>query len=809
MVSTLTREEILKDIDALGLSPRLQKLRARYFDEAPQVCSDRLKYAMQSLKETEGEPLEIRCARKLKAILDGMRIVIHDDELTAGNQSRFFRGCAPYIDWNGEYFDTVVDGEKVTFGGVAVVGSVSDEDWQACKEAGTYFRGRSPSEAAARTARMLWGDWYDDAMEARAVCPRYEDRPYFPGVPMWEELLRYGLGKTIADAEAGIASFREGNEHDPEKVYFWEAAIIACQALIDYARRHAKLAREMASEEPAARRQQELEQLAEACEWAPENPARTFQEAIQALRLAHVAVLLENGRKDPDLGRMDQYLYPYFRRDIDEGRLALEKARDLLGDFITYVARIEQIREISGREAQQTTMISHITLGGTTRGGDDASNELTYLILHTLGLLGYAEPHSTIRLHEGTPFWLRRKALETNQKVNGNPMYVNDGHITQTIHQKGVSLEEARDWGIFGCSQPVVPSQGGHYHSMHFNAAVPLDLALHNGVSSMIGKKIGLETGDPRHFRTFEEMFEAFRAQYEFLIKRLLRLQRTLHLVTSNCFRSPLLSALDPATVRNGKSHLLGGSQSYPLWHMKDRALVDAADSLTAIQRLVFDERRLSMSELLDAIDSDFAGERGEEIRQMCLAAPKYGNDIDEADRMLRDVGKLSANVILSEKNCFGQPYSINRNGVALHYALGKAVGALPNGRKARAPFADGSLSPMNGRDKNGLTAVLNSALKADFTEAMLGILNQKFPLTLVKNPEAMSKIDALTTTFIKNGGLHIQYNFVDRNVLLDAKKHPERYKDLVVRVAGYSAYFVNLTPEVQDEIINRTEQSL
>lgn len=193
----------------------------------------------------------------------------------------------------------------------------------------------------------------------------------------------------------------------------------------------------------------------------------------------------------------------------------------------------------------------------------------------------------------------------------------------------------------------------------------------------------------------------------------------------------------------------------------------------------------------------------------MCLAAPKYGNDNDEADYTLRDVAKFSAGVILSEKNCFGWPHSLNRNGVSWHFAAGKGVGALPNGRRARAPFADGSMSPMNGMDRNGPTAVLNSALKADFTESLVGILNQKFPITLVRNPEAMKKVGDLTRTFIQNGGLHIQFNFVDRKVLLDAKKHPERYKDLVVRVAGYSAYFVNLTPEVQDEIIGRTEQSL
>ncbi|MFH1484881.1 MAG: pyruvate formate lyase family protein, partial [Chloroflexota bacterium] len=399
-------------------------------------------------------------------------------------------------------------------------------------------------------------------------------------------------------------------------------------------------------------------------------------------------------------------------------------------------------------------------------------------------------------------------SLDTNQKVNGIPMYLNDKHITNYIHARGVPIEEARDWAIHGCSQPVSPLRG-HYLGMAINTVVPLDLALHDGVSPIAKKKIGIETGDPRTFDTFEKMYEAYCRQHEFVIRRLLRIQRLMHMASVQRYRMPFRSALDLASIRNGKSHLIGGSDSYPLWHMKDRALVDVADSLTAVKTLVFDDKRVSMAELLEAVDSDFAGDRGEEIRRMCLSAPKYGNDIEEADGMLRDIAKFSASVIVSEKNCFGYPYTINRNGVSWHYAAGKGVGAMPNGRKSGTPFADGSLSPMNGMDKHGPTAVLNSALNADFTDALVAILNQKFPLTLVKNPEAMQKVGALTTTFINNGGLHIQFNFVDRNVLLDAKKHPERYRDLVVRVAGYSAYFVNLTPEVQDEILSRTEQHL
>ncbi|MBI2906434.1 MAG: hypothetical protein HYX92_02130 [Chloroflexi bacterium] len=812
MVSiSLKQEELRKQIDALPMSPRLQSLREKYFGEAPKVCAERLKYTLQAWKETDGEPIEVRSAKKLNKILEGMPLLIHEGELTAGGQTRFFRGSAPHIDWDGEYFakavQQAVEGRRVAFGSPGIIGSIPEEDWRICEEASAYFKGRTPAEAARKVANDLWGDWHENAMEVRTLSPRYEELAFLPGVPLWEKLLNKGLGGMIQDAEGAMARFRESNENDPEKIYFWQAVVIACRAVIDFARRYARLARDMASREKDATRRAELEEIAQACDWVPENPPRTFLEAVQSIRLAHVAMLMENGRKGADLGRLDQLLHPYFKRDMEEGRLSLEKAADILGDFITYMARLEQIADLFLRETNQATMINHITLGGVMRDGRDGCNEMTYLMLHLLGQLAYAEPHATLRFHEGIPSWILAKALETNKKVNGVPMYLNDKHIVDYMHARGVPVEEARDYGVVGCSQPVASPQR-HYTNMQMNTVVPLDLALHNGVSPISGKKIGCETGDPRNFKSFDDLYDAYKKQYEFLFGRIFRLRRLMYLAEVDLFRMPFRSAVDFASVENGKSHLLGGCGMYPLSHAKDRCMVDVADSLTAARKLVFDEKKLTMAQLIDALDANFAGESGEEIRRWCLAAPKYGNDIDEADFMVRDVGKFSANFIFSQKNVFGYPYSINRNGLAFHYATGKGVGATPNGRPSRAPFADGSLSPMNGMDKSGPTAVLNSALKADYKESLVAILNQKFPLTVVQNPEIMQKIAAIAATFMRNGGLHIQYNFVDRKILLDAKKRPEKYRDLVVRVAGYSAYFVNLTPEVQDEIISRTEQS-
>jgi trans-4-hydroxy-L-proline dehydratase len=335
-------------------------------------------------------------------------------------------------------------------------------------------------------------------------------------------------------------------------------------------------------------------------------------------------------------------------------------------------------------------------------------------------------------------------------------------------------------------------------------------LALHNGVAPLTGKRIGLETGDPRQFKTFEEMVDAYKKQVEFILKRLSWHCRFYVKTLGQRYRLPFYSSVQPGCVENGKDLMIGGQGDAPVWYSKDRAIINAADSLTAIKKLVFDEKNLTMDELLNALDSNFEGKRGEEIRHMCLSAPKYGNEVHEADIMVRDIGKFSAAVIHSEHNPFTkQPYAINRNGVGWHYYGGLGVGALPDGRKAREPLANGSLSPMQGFDRSGPTAVLNSALTADFKEAATGILNLRFPRSIIGSPDSMEKLASLTETFQRHGGTHVQYNLLDHEQLLKAKKNPEKYKDLVVRVAGYSTYFVALSPEIQDEIIQRTQHGL
>jgi pyruvate formate-lyase/glycerol dehydratase family glycyl radical enzyme len=811
VVKTESERDVLRRIDELQLSERLSRWKEAMLNAKPKVCVDQAKLAMESWRETEGEDIEIRRAKLLKKVLENVPIAIYDFDLVVGRETEHLLGANPFIDTSPEYLPEIMSGEDITINGPVVKGVISCEERDILKECCSLFIGKTAPEHAEKAWHSVLGTWAQDLEEARGMDPPLKDM-VIPGQTVssnWEKVLGKGLRGIVQEAEANIQRFMEMQETDIEKLYFWQAVIITCEAVINYARRYAELARRLAEGEQSTERRSELEEIAKMCEWVPENPARTLHEAVQSIIFVELGRRLEHPDTNHSLGRIDQFLWPYFDRDVSDGHLTLEGAAELIGRLIASLSAHIVVRHGIRADACQTSFVeTKINVGGVDRDGEDAANELSYLILHMVGLLRLPEPHVTFRWHPGTPRWLLLKALETNTKVKGGiPQFESDTHVIQKWVERGVSLEEARDWYSQGCVTVGIPNKIETYASTGMgciNLALFLDLALHNGVAPVTGKRLGLETGDPHTFKTFEDVLEAFKTQHEFIVRRLLWLASLTQAVEERYVRMPFTSSLMPGCVEKGKDVLCVDSDY--LLTLSDRAIVDVADSLTAIKKLVFDEKRLTMNELLEALDSNFEGERGEEIRQLCLAAPKFGNDIDEADWMVRDIGRFSGNVIRSYKAPYGS-YRIIRDGLSWHYHGGKGVGALPNGRKSGEPLNDGSISPMRGIDKFGPTAVLNSVIKAGFKESDMTVLNQKFPATIMQSPENREKLAALTDTFLRSGGQHVQYNVVDAQELREAKEHPEMYRDLVVRVGGFSTYFVNLTPEVQDEIISRTEQ--
>ncbi|MBI4330700.1 MAG: hypothetical protein HY673_05435 [Chloroflexi bacterium] len=802
---------LLEKMDRLELSQRAAHLRDEYFNCKPGVAGERARLAMESWKETEGEALDVRWAMLLKKVLEGIPVVIFRGQMLVGSDTKYFRGANPHCDWDGSYLTPMlkeVPGQ-LSLGGPVERGVISKEDYATLVEAMNYWKGKTTRERGREVSRAVVGSWYEDLVEAGLV-------PYLGAPPPcsylnYERLVTEGLSSFVAEVEGRIQGWIDNQENDVEKLYLWQAALIALKAVIALGKRYARVARDMAAVEEDPQWRAELEEIAKECEWVPENPARTFREALQSIVLVRVAAKLQTGDTGTaSCGLIDQYLYPYFKRDLDEGRLSLDEAADLVSDLFLHLNRQEKVEEIVRRDVMQKGNPSNIGLGGPNRQGEDGSNELTYLILHVMGLVKYAEPHLAIRWHKATPKWMMHKALETNQRVRGGvPQFHNAEHIINYFTDRGIPLENARYFQTTGCAEVIPWDWATGMRSTYINVALYIDLALHDGKASKTGKQIGTHTGDPRRFATFDEFHDAFKKQYEYVTRKQFWHDRMMSRIIAETHREPLGSALLPGCLENGKDYLVGGLPHYDLWARRDRGFIPAGDSLMAVKKLVYDDKKVSMGELLEALDTNFAGEKGEAIRQLCLAAPKYGNDGDEVDFMVRDVAKFSAGVIKSEKNIFGGNYAINRNGLSWHFMAGKKLAALPNGRKAGEPLADGSLSAMQGMDRNGPTALLNSVLKADFKEASASVLNLKFPAPLLRSIEMQDKICGLTESFFRRGGSYIQYNIMDAELLRDAKRHPEKHRDLVVRVGGFSAYFVALSPEVQDELISRTELSL
>jgi formate C-acetyltransferase len=811
MVTKLdTDEALLKRIDNLQLSERLFQLKDAMFS-APRIISvERARLAMESWKETEGEDIELRRAKLFKKVLEGVPIAIYDFDIVVGRETEHLVGAPVFVDETGDVIPGLWDeGDRLS----RAMSFQGAEDKNTLRECSRYFAGKTAPDHVKDAWYSVVGTWARDITDAKGSDPT-PDSGYFPGVTcrgMWEKVLSKGMYGMIEEAEAGLRRFQDMKETDINKFYFWQSAIIVCKAMIHYARRYAELARRQADEVSNPERQNELLEIARICEHVPENPARTFHEALQCMNFIMVGRGLE-AMYPLLVGRIDQYLWPYFEKDIREGRLTLERAAELLGSALTLWGM--KVVVPVGKTQQETHQFSYsinsVNIGGADRNGKDASNALSYLVLHMIGLIRISSPTVLLNWHSQTPRRLLLKALETNVKTKGGiPLFENSDHVVASFLNDGTPIEVARDWYGQGCVTPILPTKVDHNGSEGkgaINVALILDLTLHRGVSQITGKKVGIDVGDPRDFNTFEDLYEAFKKQYKFVVNRVLWLGTLAQSIEPQYLRFPFNSCITgPGCMEKGQDILITDSDhSYGI---SDRAIVDTADSLIAVKKLVFDEKKLTMDELLNALDTNFGGERGEEIRQMCLAAPKFGNDIDEADLMVRDVGIFSGSVIMSYKNPFDVPCKISREGLSWHYFGGLGVGALPNGRKSKEPLNDGSISPMRGMDKLGPTGVIRSVLKAGFKESYASCLNQKFSGTVMQSPESREKLAVLTDTFFRNGGQHIQYNMVDTEELLDAKAHPEKHRDLVVRVGGFSAYFVMLSPEIQDDIIFRSTQ--
>jgi pyruvate formate-lyase/glycerol dehydratase family glycyl radical enzyme len=806
----------LMELDKLVfLTNRVNGLKQKCEDAVPHICSDRSRLATESWKETDGEPLDIRRAKVFRRIMEGNPISIRPDELVVGSQSQYVRGASVPIECNPYFVYDLLHAELLTAVSPTETAEITEAEKESLLEDCKYWMGRSLTDVVRKYEERFpyWKDW----AEANFISPFMLGGAFPPAVKSvdYGKVIRIGYEGIIAEAREALSKLDyENPSEDFEKDCFLQAVIIVLEGAIEYAHRYALLAEEMAAKEKDPRRKKELEKIAETCQQVPAKPARSFYEAVQSFWLTHICVNLENAVIAQAPGRLDQYLYPLYQKDvIEEGNITRQEAAEILGCLIVKFNEMSAVKSPADKENSAGTLLQDTTICGVTSDGKDASNELSYMLLEALGQVQMPQPPIYVRYHTHINPEIWMKAMEIDvRRGDGNPAFVNDICRVISFVDHGIPLEEARDWVVGGCAGSIMPNVAMHGVTGgigYFNTSKILEFVLNNGRDPNTGKQICLVTGDPRTFTSVEQFKDAFKQQADYFLSTVSKKRNVLYAVDVANYRTPFCSSLLGDCIARGKDGRVGGVR-YPqfLTHVSDRGLQNVADSLAAIKKVVFEEKKISMDELLDALKVNFKGK--ENIRQMLLKAPKYGNDDDYVDDIFNELSLWLMERVGQDKNPFGTRLWQGRSGATVHWMLGRVTGALPDGRKAGEPLADGWLSPSQGRDTKGPTAVLTSASKVNHvSNSNAALMNMKFDHKMLANRANLAKFAKMIETFFAREGYHIQVNMLSRETLLDAQEHPQQYKNLMVRVAGYSAYFVDLPRSLQDEIMSRTDQAM
>ncbi|MDH4137312.1 MAG: glycyl radical protein, partial [Anaerolineae bacterium] len=597
--------------------------------------------------------------------------------------------------------------------------------------------------------------------------------------------------------------------NDPEaydKQEELKAMDICADALIRFAERHAEKAQELAQQETDSQRKKELERIAEICSHVPAHAPRDFCEALQYYWFVHLGVTTELNPWDAfNPGKLDQHLYPFYKKGLEEGTLTREQAEELLQCFWIKFNNQPAPPKVGVTAAESSTYtdFAQINLGGVKENGSDAVNEVTYLLLDVIEEMRLLQPSSSIQVSKKNPDRFIKRAAKIIRTGFGQPSVFNTDVVVQEMIRMGKSLADARNGGTSGCVETGAFGKENYNLTGYFNMPKVLEITLNNGVDPRTGRKVGLETGDPAQFETFEELFEAYEKQLNYFVDIKIRGNNVVERLYANYIPAPFLSLLLDDCIAKGKDYHDGGAR-YDTSYIQGVGVGTMTDALTAIKYHAFDKKTLTMDELLTTFRDNFEGH--EKVRQMLLnKTPKYGNDDDYADDVMVAVFEAFFNAIDGRKNTRGGTYRINMLPTTVHVYFGSVIGATPDGRRAGEPLSEG-ISPVQGADRRGPTAVIKSVAKMDHVRTGGTLLNQKFTPQLLKDDDDLDKLVQLIRTYFKLDGHHIQFNVVDAATLRAAQKNPEQYRDLIVRVAGYSDYFCDLSEALQDEIIARTE---
>ena len=788
-----------------------------------------------------------RRAEAFAHILRHIPIIIRDEELIVGSSTIAPRGCQTYPEfsyqWLEDELDTVETRSADPF-------YIAEETKQELREVHKYWKGKTTSELA--TSYMA-----PEAIKAIEHNIFTPGNYFYNGVGhvtvKYEEVLAIGYEGIMAKAQAELDRCQVGDGDYARRSRFLNAVILSCQAVMEYAQRYAALAEKMAAECSDPVRRNELEVIALNCSHVPARGAGSFYEACQSFWFVQQLLQLESSGHSISPGRFDQYMYPYYKRDLDNGNITREFAQELMDCIWVKLNDLNKCRDAASAEGfAGYSLFQNLIAGGQNKDGEDVTNDLSIMCIQASMHVQLPQPSLSVRVWNGTPHEFLIKAAELTRTGIGLPAYYNDEVIIPALQNRGLSLEDAREYNIIGCVEPQKAGKTDGWHdAAFFNMCRPLELVFSNGMDK--GELVGIPTGDVTEMTTFEEFYDAYKKQMDYFISLLVNADNAIDVAHAERCPLPFLSSMVDDCIKRGLSVQEGGAV-YNFTGPQGFGIANMADSLYAVRQLVYRDRKVSMEEYKEAlvwnygkgIDSQTAADmtasilkemehqgctidetavksvletvlamkpsedqkaRFEEIHHMIDEVPKFGNDIPEVDYFARDVAYTYTRPLQNYKNPRGGQFQAGLYPVSANVPLGGQTGATPDGRYAHTPVADG-VSPSAGKDVNGPTAAANSVARLDHFIVSNGTLfNQKFHPSALAGREGLEKFTALIRSYFDQKGMHMQFNVVDRDTLLDAQKNPEKYKHLVVRVAGYSALFTTLSRSLQDDIIRRTEQ--
>ena len=783
------------------MTTRVQRLRERLFDTTPSICAERGLLVTEAHEMYAADPPVLRRAKALAHVLDHMTVRIDEGELIAGNQASAPRAAPLFPEYAVDFLVDEIDDFPLRR---ADVYSVPGDVKQAILgKIGPYWRGKTLYDRA----KAMRPSEVNQAEHIGAIAGRGNissgDGHIIMNIP---KVLRQGLTGIIEEVQAARDRISPYEASEFNKRAFFEGATVTLQAAIRFAERYAA----------EADRQPELSHIADVCRRVPAQPARTFHEAVQSAWFVHLVSQIESNGHSFSLGRFDQYTYPFYQADLEAGRITPEQAQELLELLWLKLFSIIKIRPWSHtRYGIGYPTYQNVTIGGQTPTGRDATNDISYMVLETVRETRLTQPNVSARIHTGTPDRFLMECARTIRAGMGMPAIKNDEIIVPALLEKGVRSEDAYDYAIVGCIEAAVPGKWGYRNTgMSFlNLLKVLEVTLNNGADPATGIQLLPGRGDLTAFDSIEALYDAYRDQLGFYTRLSIEADTVADLCLESMAPDAFCSALVDDCIARGKTIKEGGAV-YDIISGLQSGASNVADSLMALKTQVFDEKALTASQVRESLAADFQNPGGEVVRQRLLHAPKYGNDIAQVDafaaRVLNDYLAEASHYRHTRygRGPIGGGYAGSTSNISANVPLGASVGATPDGRHAGEPINEG-VSPVHGCDTGGPTKVLCSAARLPTIKSLAQLLNLRLSPGTLESDEGLGRLVALLKGFRNLKLWHVQFNTVSTQALLDAQQYPEKYRDLVVRVAGYSALFVALDKATQDDIIRRTSHDL